>query len=37
MVNLLNLAAGGLKTALAAAEELDLDVLSASESLIAPV
>ena len=37
MVNLLNLAAGGLKTALAAAEELDLDVLSASEPLIAPV
>ena len=37
MVNLLNLAACGLKTALAAAEELDLDVLSASESLIAPV
>lgn len=37
MVNLLNLAAGGLKTALAAAEELDLDVLSVSEPLIAPM
>ena len=37
MMNLLSLAAGGVKTALAAAEELDLDLLSASESLTAPM
>ena len=37
MVNLLSLAAGGVKTALAAADELDLDVLSAAESLTAPM
>ena len=37
MVNLLSLAAGGVKTALAATDELDLDVLSAAESLTAPM
>ena len=37
MGNLLSLAAGGVKTALAAADELDLDVLSAAESLTAPM
>ena len=37
MVNLLSLAAGGVKTALAAAEELDLDALSAAENLVAPM
>ena len=37
MVNLLSLAAGGVKTALAAAEELDLDALSAAENLVSPM
>ena len=37
MVNLLSLVAGGVKTALAAAEEMDLDLLSVSESLTAPM
>lgn len=37
MVNLLSLAAGGVKTALTAAEELDLDLLSATETVIAPI
>lgn len=37
MVNLLSLAAGSVKTALAAAEELDLDVLSAAENLVSPI
>lgn len=37
MMNLLSLVAGGAKAALAAAEELDLDVFSAAESLTAPM
>lgn len=37
MGNLLSLAAGGVKSALAAAEELDLDVQSLTESLAGPV
>ena len=37
MINLLSLVAGGTKAALAAAEELDLDVFSAAESLTAPM
>ena len=37
MGNLLSLAAGGVKNALAAAEELDLDVQSLTESLAGPV
>mgnify|MGYP003289724403 CR=1 FL=1 len=37
MINLLNLAAGGVKTALAAAEEFDLDVLSTTDSLTMPM
>lgn len=37
MGNLLSLAAGGVKTALAAAEELELDVQSLTESLAGPV
>ena len=37
MGNLLSLAAGGVKSALAAAEELDLDVQSLTESLAWPV
>ena len=37
MGNLLNLAAGGVKSALAAAEELELDVQSLTESLAGPV
>lgn len=37
MINLLSLAAGGVKTALAAAEEFDLDALSAADSLVAPM
>lgn len=37
MINLLSLAAGGVKTALAAAEEFDLDVLSTTDSLTMPM
>ena len=37
MINLLSLVAGGAKAALAAADELDLDVFSAAESLTAPM
>lgn len=37
MMNLLSLVAGGVKTALATAEELDLDLLSAAETMTAPM
>ena len=37
MMNLLSLVAGGAKAALAAAEELDLDVLSTADSLTTPM
>ena len=37
MMNLLSLVTGGAKAALAAAEELDLDLLSTAESLTAPM
>ena len=37
MMNLLSLVAGGVKTALATAEEFDLDLLSAAETMTAPM
>ena len=37
MMNLLSLATGGLKTALAAADELDLDLSSVAETMTAPM